>query len=965
MDLIDRLYRKINEAPLSPKVLLARSYAQGHQLLEQICKRHGAVCNVEVQTLRGVVTANVKAELYRRQISLLHEEQAVWVVRLLMKQLAEENPKSYITEAMLQPGIVSKVNCALSDMRLAGIRSDEVNAEHFTNGLKGEYLKRLLAAYERYLQENRRTDIAGLMAYLKPGADNSVYLAFTPTGWTWAERQMIHKLADGQLCYLDPDAPFHANEAFSTNRCKMFRAAGSLAEVREGIRRMLSDPIALDRMEIILSDYEHYAPILYSHVEALGIEYTLSDGLPLIYCAAGKAATGILDWVTEGFPVKRLAELLRHGHILFPDERWSRSEWVRFLEKSNIGWGRDRYVAMLRPERLTEEEREQGAALNHYMRDWLNQLPEGHEWNPLDLLRWVSHVVQNYVPTGSLDDASVCAALKEMTVRYATCPSEPMPMDSVIPYVREMLAGIRIRVTATPRPGMLHVSSLQNGGWSGRERTWIVGVDERTWRISAVQDPLLLDQERMALSKSLETVQERAKRVRSERESRLSQIRGEVWLSYASYDVGEHKSQGSAFQLLQVLRLQAGDESLDFGALEQALGEPYRVMDIAHAAELTAPMDGIDSWAGLLQEPGDKRKDGWQIMLESYPDLAAGYRAHALRQGEKLTAYDGWLAIDAGAIPTGLEAVQQQDIISVSQLETYASCGLHYYFFYLLKLRPKDVAEFDRSRWLQAGDRGTLLHDVFRRYLEDVTDNGTKPARHDRSRLVDGMETVIEEYAVAVPAPNDHVFAKECEEIRRDVEVFYRNEVDNRDQPLFFELALATPDGEPMEIQLSDDIRYKLRGFVDRVDRIGPHEYRIIDYKTGSRSKYNDSDYFSGGTQLQLAMYAIAVEQWLRDTGVDPEARVTEAEYVFPTERGRGEKVRRIQNRRDELAVIVAKLLASRNSGIYVPAKDAMTCRWCHYQAVCGSHAEWMAGKRDSSLNADTLGKLLEVERIG
>ncbi len=43
MDLIDRLYQKINEAPLSPKVLLAGSYAQGHQLLEQICKRYGAI----------------------------------------------------------------------------------------------------------------------------------------------------------------------------------------------------------------------------------------------------------------------------------------------------------------------------------------------------------------------------------------------------------------------------------------------------------------------------------------------------------------------------------------------------------------------------------------------------------------------------------------------------------------------------------------------------------------------------------------------------------------------------------------------------------------------------------------------------------------------------------------------------------------------------------------------------------
>ncbi|WP_141336167.1 PD-(D/E)XK nuclease family protein [Paenibacillus sp. tmac-D7] len=965
MDLIDRLYQKINEATLTPKVLLARSYAQGHQLLEQICKRYGAIFNVEVQTLRGIVIASAKSELFRRKISLLDEEQAVWIVRQLMKQLAEENPKSYITESMLKPGIVNKVNRAISDMRLAGVCSEEVKAEHFTNLHKGEYLKRLLAAYETYLRENGRTDVAGLAEYLKPGADDTVYLALTPTGWTWVEQNMIHKLSGDRLCFLDSDAPFYINEDFSTNRFTMFRATGSLAEVREGFRRILSDPAALDRMEIIVSDYEHYAPIIHSHAEALGVEYTLSNGLPLIFCAAGKAAVGILDWIAEGFPVNRLAEMLRHGYISLSDERWSRADWVRLLEKSGIGWGKARYLAMLRPERLSEEDREQGSALFTYVKDWFDRLPEGNEWNPLLLLGWVSDFIQKYAPARSLDDANVGAALKEMTKRYSASSSEPMQMDLVVQYVKEMLAVIRIRVTAAPKPGAIHISSLQNGGWSGRERTWIVGMDERTWSVSAVQDPVLLDQERITLSKHLEPTHEHARNVRNERESRLSQIRGEIWLSYSSYDTGEQKSQGPAFEMLQVLRLQSEDSSLDFGALEHSLGEPYSVMDIMHAAELSAPFDGIDAWTRLLQGPSGKRKDGWKANLQTYPALAAGYQAQTFRLDEKLSAYDGWLEIDPSTISNDSEEVQRRDTISVSQLERYASCGLQYYFYYVLKLRPKEIVEFDRTRWLQASERGSLLHDVFRRYLEDATDKGTKPVMHDRGRLVEIMETVIRENALSIPAPNMHVFAKECEEIRRDVEIFYFNEVGKMNQPCFFELELTTHDGEPMEIHLSGGIRFKLKGFVDRVDRIGPHEYRIIDYKTGSTSKYKASEYFSGGTQLQHALYSIAVEQWLRETGMDPEAKVTEAEYYFPTERGRGENVRRTQNRREELAAIIAKLLESRNRGIYVPAKDSRTCGWCDYQAVCGSHSEWMAGKRDSSVNADILSTLLEVERIG
>ncbi len=962
MDLIDRIYQKINESPLSPKVLLARSYAQGHQLLEQICKRYGAVFNVEIQTLRGIVTAHAKSELFRRKVSLLDEGQAVWIVRGLMKQLAIENPMSYISESMLKPGIVNQVNRVISDMRLAGLRSNDVKAECFTNLHKGEYLKRLLGSYETYLRKNNVTDAARLADYLKPGEDETVYLALAPTGWTLGERNMISKLSRDRLCILDSDAPFYRHEAFSKNQFTMFRATGSLAEVKEGFRRILSDPGALDRMEIILSDYEHYAPIIHSHAEALGVECMLSNGLPLVFCDAGKAVVGILEWIAEGFPVKRLAEMLRHGYISFSDERWSRTDWVRLLEKSGIGWGRERYLAILRPERLCEEEREQGAALLTYVKDWFDRLPEGNEWNPLILLEWVKDFVQKHVPARLVDDVHVGAALKDMVQCYSSSSSEPMQLVLAIQYVKEMLAGIRIGATATPKPGAIYVSSLQNGGWSGRERTWILGMDERTWSISAAQDPLLLDEERITLSKHLEPAKERAKNVRSERESRLSQIRGEIWLSYSSYDIGEKENQGPAFEMLQVLRLQSGDSSIDFGALEHSLGEPYSVMDIMHTTGVRAPVDGIDAWARLLQEPNGKSKDGWQAMMENYPALAAGYRAQAYRLDEKLSTYDGWLEIDTSTSSHGLDDVQRSDVISVSQLEKYASCGLQYFFYYVLKLRPKEVPEFDRTRWLQASERGSLLHDIFRRYLEDVTDKGTKPALHDKGRLVGIVEAVIRENALSIPAPNQHVFNKECEEIRRDAEIFYLQEIGRTDQPYFFELELAAQDGEPMEIQLLGGKQFKLKGFVDRVDRIGPHEYRIIDYKTGSTSKYKATAYFSGGTQLQHAIYSIAVEQWLCETGRDPEAKVTEAEYYFPTERGRGEKVTRLQNRREDLASVVAKLLDSRNRGVYIPAKDSMVCRWCDYPAVCGSHAEWMVGKRESSVNADILSKLLEVE---
>lgn len=960
MDLIDRLYQKINEEPLRPKVLLANSYAQGHQLLEQICKRYGSVYNVEVQTLHGVVTDKAKLELFRRKIRLLDARQTFWIVRLMMKQLAEADPTCYITTDMLKPGIVDKVHRALTEIRMAGLDSDRVQADHFTNPAKGRYLRQLLARYEAYLKEQNQSDFAGLTAFIMPSSEDALYLAIEPTGWARTERSLIDLLAGDRLYLLESDKPFYKNKQFAAaNTFSMFRATGSVAEVREGFRRMLTEPLSWDRTEIILSDYESYAHVLYAHAEAHDIACTLSNGLPLVFCNAGRAAIGILEWIEEGYPVKKLAEMLRHGIVNFPDERWSSGPWVRLLEKSGIGWGRERYFDMLRPERLSDEDRDQGVVLYSHIDKWFDKLPEGDEWNPIVILKWVASFVELYATARSSDDASVVAALQETARLHSASPSEEMPMNMAIDYVREMVGGIRIRVSATPKPGAIHVSSLQNGGVSGRDRTWIIGMDERAWGVSAVQDPLLLDEERTALSADLESMGERARRTRMEREARLSLIRGEVWLSYSSYDVGEQKGQRSAFEMLQVLRMQSGDATKDFGDLEHALGEPYSVMDIMHPTEFRDSIDAKDDWARLLLNANGKRNDGLQAILQTYPALAQGYRAQALRQDEKLSAYDGWLDLDT------LAPQDERQYISVSQLELYASCGLKYYFQYVLKLRAKEMAEFDRTRWLQANEKGSLLHAVFQRYLAEATGGGSKPSMHSRSRLFEIVETVIEEFASTVPAPSSHVFAKECEEIQRDAEIFYRNEVDKTDQPRFFELELTTHDGEPMEIKLSGGIRFKLKGFVDRVDEIGPHEYRIIDYKTGSPNKYKPSEYFSGGTQLQHALYTVAVEQWLRETEIDSQARVMEAEYYFPTERGRGEYVRRVQNRREELASVVAGLLESRKRGIYVPAMDSGACRYCDYQEMCGSHADRMAEKRVSAINRDILSKLLEVEGIG
>lgn len=197
----------------------------------------------------------------------------------------------------------------------------------------------------------------------------------------------------------------------------------------------------------------------------------------------------------------------------------------------------------------------------------------------------------------------------------------------------------------------------------------------------------------------------------------------------------------------------------------------------------------------------------------------------------------------------------------------------------------------------------------------------------------------------------------------RDVEVFYRMEVQSKTTPRFFEQELIV-DGQPLHLELGDDMTISLRGVVDRIDQVAPHQYRIIDYKTGSPRSYKESGMFAGGTQLQHALYAMGTELWLRQTGVDPEAKVLEAAYVFPSERGHGQVIARSQTERQQVTEVIRRILQSMDKGLFLPTSNPEVCRYCDYAAVCGDHAQQMANKRMDEANSELLLTLLEVENI-
>ncbi|MNO15644.1 ATP-dependent helicase/deoxyribonuclease subunit B [compost metagenome] len=956
------LYERCKEQPFLRKVIVARSFAQGEQWLTRMCKENGPLMNVETTTLESLIVRQTKAELSRRQIRLLNREQGFWLVYELMLTHTPEDD-GYVPRESVTAGIVERFHCALQELRLAGIKAAQLNPLDFENLSKGRYIINLLGLYERELARRSLTDLTELSNLLPEGDPSVVEYMISSVHYeslSRIEREMLDRLSGNKL-YIWHEGELFPDSLTQYNRgqIQLFRAAGTLAEAREVIRRIYSQEVPFDQVELILSDYAGSYVAVHTLMEYLTIPSTFSKGISAAFSNTGKAAIAYLDWLDSGFRVDVLIQAFRNGILTTRsldkgELQMTPLQLVRVLEQSGIGWGRERYDILYYCTEHTDSPEHSAActAWSLFFKEVLARLPEDRCWSVQDVIEGLVYFLEKCAVSVDACDHSVLALLKEQRDDLSLLEPPAISSESSVHYVKEAVLNLSVK-QASPQSGHLYISSLENGGESGRTHTFILGMSDEAWSFSAKEDPILLDEEKERIG-GLRTMAEFVKQVKQERAARLGGIGGYVSLSYSSYDPVSQQDNHAVFELLQICRWYAENEDMDFSEMNGLLGIPagfmIRMREDCYTDKSRKQLDMSDLWLGMLVAEG-KVCLAEEALRAAFP-CRIGFRKEL--QGDTVSEVDGLVQ------PREEFSIRYRGNseihLSVTELERYAECPKRFFYGSILKVREKDTPVFDRNIWLGPTDRGSLLHAIFYRYLQERTDlyqgriRGDSTLDHDFRELEHITDGIISEYRRLIPPPSSHVFEQECKAIRQDVNVFYQMELKRQSLPKWFELSLST-DGHPLEVVLDSETVLYMKGFVDRVDELRPHEYKIYDYKTGNPRKYEENAYFVGGTQLQHALYSVAVEQYLRQTGLDPEARVTESAYYFPTERGKGEEVLRVQNRKPELIQLVKRLLDSIESGVFLGTPHADSCRWCAYKLVCGDQAELVKEKWENEQN--------------
>jgi RecB family exonuclease len=769
-------------------------------------------------------------------------------------------------------------------------------------------------------------------------------------------------------------APHAAPPAAADGTVRLFRAIGPANECREIVRRVLAGNISFDRVEIVHPRGPAYPAIFHALSVRTGLPVTIADGIPLAFTTPGRVFSGLADWLENDYLAAHLCRLIESGGLRFDvrngEDSVSPQHISRFLKSAAIGWGRDRYTERLLalkavyeakldpghggegpdPEKIAGISKDIASIerLTSVIAEFLALFPAPGPSGEVDdrlfgrglvaALRKHAHI-RSDLDRRALD--SLLAEIGRITGEERATP----PPGAETPAFRltDVLERLRTAVSSlftgssSPLAGHIHLSNHFSGGFSGRPETFVVGLDEEAYPGRPLQDPILLDGEREKISPDLPTTADSLRENLHSLAVLLASLRGRVTLSYSSYDIIGERTAFPSSLLLQAHRLIRSDATLDYSSLEEALPDASGYLP----DETSKVLDEMDWWLARLAQ-GGRLLDGLAPVHKSFPLLSGGIEAAEARAGDRLTPFEGLVRLQGDLARRFNPLLNPGLLMSASRLELLAGCPYRYFLRYVLGVEPPEELEFDLSRWLDPLQRGSVLHEILYEFMREVTARQEKvdPSLHT-GLIRDWADRVMRRWKASIPPPSEGIFEKERQDMIEALEVFLTAEK-KRERPV--EPVAFEKDFRDIEIPVASRRSFRLRGRIDRIDRLAPHAYRVVDYKTGSYVPFEDLVAFNQGKAVQHALYALAAEEIFRREGADPKPAVTESGYYFPTRRGEGREIMVECFDRNKLRELLADLFALIEKGYFIAGLSA-DCRFCDFAPICGGSPDEMKRK--------------------
>lgn len=985
---------------LAEKWLIAPNRRVGNQWVEQVARSGQPGVNLRVTTVRGLVMELSDSTPGK----LISARGAEILISRVLQDLREQGPR-YFTTLEPYPSLVNALTRSVDDLRTAGMGFGELKTLGRERGEKGEgekmsELADLLSGYKEGLARTGRVDYGSLLSTvtrdLRSGSgglpDGVTLLAPDDLDLRGLERTLmdilptviVEGLKPGKSSFPDDqgltdlsrlawmDMPLKAPPPFGDRTLEILGAAGEINEARLALRRCLSHRWPLDQVEILYTDRGTYLPLLFElfarHFpfetgDLDNLPATFSEGIPSVYSRPGRALDAWARWAMDGFPVQSLAGMVREGLLKLDGKssQTARSAAADFLTGTGAGPGPDKALAVVEAAWATLK----GQSRKRYEEN-SNELPEREgDLIVLDSLRTLLKNLERYTPlpdhslprilegaacfletavrtAGEFDEYAAKALALDIAETQRLMEElghfpEGDPLQWIVTFVKE------VKVTGSgPRPGRLHVAPLTLGGHSGRPHTVVLGLDDGRFPGSDRQEPVLLDNEREALSPMLSLAGEELKNRETALAALAGRIKGTLTLSCSLRDLVEDRDTFPSPSLVKAFRILSNPRA-DQEALLAHMSPPAGFIDPVSATCL----DSAEWWTGMFTSH-TRITDGRAALGRRFPNLEKGIAASEEKRRPVATPFEGL----TGGLPPGLDILSDQGpAASSNRLQTLGVCPLRYFFRYILGIEAVDEEPPEPGKWLRPTDRGSILHELFHIYMDGLIREG-RAADYDRDSagLEKLLDDLLDRHGKTAPPPTSHARDHERVQMVESARIFLREEESfTRDhEPLYAEASVGLPSTdlptgmdreEPVPLELAPGSHVRARGRIDRIDRRrSDGAFVITDYKSGSNWLYTRKDPFHKGRVIQHLLYIRMAESCLVQT-VGATARVAAFRFLFPTAQTQGEGLLLTRETLEEGSQVLAHLCDIARTGCFTPTDEDGDCTWCDYALICGDTA--------------------------
>jgi RecB family exonuclease len=974
---LDQLAALCQAHPGRTKVVFVPSLQAGDSLAVALARAGQGWANLHLVTPEAWISRSVVRGLEAEGWRPLLTDHDLPQVEELLGRL----PKSAGT-ALPDPRLAPALLRALHDLRQAGIDP----AALAVLGSKS-FVAPIYRGYLAFLQEHRLHDLAlrceRATAAVRSGREAPVYAILDEVILGEVVYQYLCRETGGRLHRIGrndygippprqsaaarfSEAPFpvppgrvgRAGQVFSDvlteqdrDRIRLAQVTGPEGEVDWILRDLLSHRYPLDTVEVAYTADRPYLVLLHDLAERFGLSITFASGLPPDLTRPGQALTGFLGWIASGLEVDELIALCQARLVSLArapeDEAGDPTgieEIAGVLRAARLRPGRGSYRVGL--ERLArglavqrQQYQEEGRTTGHLedqsrsleqARLLVDQLltlaPEGGRTTVRSLAQGGVEFLARHKVVLTETDRGAVKALTALLHTAGDLVDHEGPVDRVARYLIDLSRQSTVQPRG-PRPGHLHVVPLDRAGYAQRSRLYVIGMDEGCFPGRGVEDPVLLDAERRRLSPALPLQRARPGERVWHLLRLLGMTPGEVILVSRRRSLADDGETYPA-ALFQHLATCLGTDE------EELPVEP--VVPSADALFLTRGEAMVATRNGQGYE---------QAVGRVFPLAAAGRAADATRQQPGLGRFHGWL----GRPTPELDLGRGDLAVSTSRLECLTRCPYRYFLRHVLRLELPEEWPDDPGRWLHPIDFGRLVHALFCDFMTEVTRRGERPdpALHG-DLLQQLLDRRVEEYRGRVPVLHQAALKADLQSLTQAARVFLSAEAGRPGvEPAGFEISfgfghaegLSRP--EPVLLRLGDQVRLLLRGYIDRVDRTGAG-YELWDYKTGSPARYVEDGLLERAEHLQWILYAYALEEILRDRGLEP--RIHRSGYFFTSEHGYGRRVAPPLPRPAELADRLGPLLALAAAGRFPQLQKTDQCSRCDYAPACDQRPLQAAG---------------------